>query len=396
MIYLFIISLIPLIISVYDQYFSSIISNEYLYVILFAIEFLVVGIVATSVVIPELTMRQTINNFFVVVVFSVLFSLASVVCADKYLVIDIQSCVLILSIFTLIVSILAIFRKSDSNDNDNLTVDTSSKTTVYLILLLCVLSIIGMTIEPFTNLPLWEGLCIPFIFFLPGYYAINAILPYIDELSTMERSGVAIFTSLIITSIVGLIVFELTGVLDMVITSIIMIILTFIVVVIYMVHVRSIPLNKRYSHRATNNILMAVTIIVLISLVATGIYFTFVGTTTDTSENTLPNATLETSGINKTSDADGYVSFEYGEELTVDMNVTNYDEAGDYVVRVEVVNDTTNRVLNEYPITLGENESQIISTNLTMSSGQKDIRFVLYDAQNQPVVIRHLYANVSE
>ncbi len=37
-----------------------------------------------------------------------------------------------------------------------------------------------------------------------------------------------------------------------------------------------------------------------------------------------------------------------------------------------------------------------IEKNITMETGKKDIRFILYDNNNNPYKIRHLYVNVNE
>jgi len=43
-----------------------------------------------------------------------------------------------------------------------------------------------------------------------------------------------------------------------------------------------------------------------------------------------------------------------------------------------------------------DNETKDIETNITMETGTKDYKFILYDDNNRPYKIRHLYVNVNE
>ncbi len=273
--------------------------------------------------------------------------------------------------------------------------DRTSRTTVYVILLLCIISIIGLTVPPFSNFPLWYGLCIPFVLFLPGYYIVNTLLPRKGQFSLLERLGGAVFISMIITSIVGLITAQYSGELDMVLVSVVMAILTFIIVIIYMIQVRNIRLEERYNHKLTNTILIIIMVIALIGIVGAGIYST--GIDTQLSSEDEGSTTFDVSGINKSANDEGYVSFSDGENLSVDMNVTNLEGKDmNYTIKVEISNDTTDKVLEEYPVSLADGESQVVTTNITMSPGQKDIKFVLYNSDNEATNIRHLYANVTD
>ena len=52
--------------------------------------------------------------------------------------------------------------------------------------------------------------------------------------------------------------------------------------------------------------------------------------------------------------------------------------------------------VSEEEIKVNENENKTIEKNITMETGKKDIRFILYDNNNNPYKIRHLYVNVNE
>ncbi len=379
----------------------QIIHHEYAYVLLFAADFLIVGYAATASVYPKLGYYKTLNNFFVLLAFSLIFSLFSITAARDLFVLNIKNVSLILSICTIIVLMIAYYRHQSPeviSQAEEFIPDRTSKTTVYLILLLCVLAIIGMEVSPFNDVPLWYGLCIPFILFLPGYYTVNMLIPRKDQFSVLERVAGAVFISMIITSIIGLIAVQYAGSLDMINVSVVMVVITFIIVLIYMIRIRSVKEEERFNHRATNIILLIIVALALIGIIASGIYSTDFGTGISSQLNGDESGavTFEVSGINESANDEGYVSFSDGEQVSVDLNVTNIDSKDtDYTVKVEVENDTTNKVLEEYPVSVSEGDSQVITSNITMSPGQKDIKFILYNSDNEATNIRHLYSNVT-
>ncbi len=67
-----------------------------------------------------------------------------------------------------------------------------------------------------------------------------------------------------------------------------------------------------------------------------------------------------------------------------------------YKLKIEIINDTTNEVINKQNIDIKNNKNKQVKQNLTMTTGKKDIRFTLYDDQNKPYKIRHLYVNVND
>ena len=67
-----------------------------------------------------------------------------------------------------------------------------------------------------------------------------------------------------------------------------------------------------------------------------------------------------------------------------------------YKLKIDIINDTSNSTFSEEEIKVNENENKTIEKNITMETGKKDIRFILYDNNNNPYKIRHLHVNVNE
>ena len=403
---LFIIALISIIIS-----YLSIVDNQYFNIGLFAIGFFIAGISATSVLHPSLSFRELTRKFVLILAFGLVFSLLSSIIVTYFMDISLNNINIVLSIFSIILMIIFLFRDNNGNkknsgltteskineniaetvdDIENLTDDggSYSKISSLAILILAVFTLISMTIPPFNVLHVWYFAIIPFIAFVPGYYIINTLVTRKDDLLVVERMSIAVFSSLVIMSIIGLIIVQINGKLNMRYVSIILVILSVILILVYLIKIRKVPNNERFYHRRTNIALVTFAIIAILAVVGSGIY----ATTENLGQG---NTTFVVNGINKTADSNGYVNFTDGENVSVQLNVTNQEHKNmNYTVRVEVHNDTTNKTLTEQPVSLNNGQSWVLPYNLTMSPGQKDIQFVLYK-NNKPYVIRHLYCNVT-
>lgn len=400
MVILLIISLIPFILTAFN-----LVNQEFIIIVLFAIEFLIVGISTTSIIYPLLNFKDLTRKIILIVPFSIIFTLISVIITLNFLKPTISNVIMLLSIISIIFTLISLSRKG-SNDKNNeknesnkdtrpTDVDNSigikepSTKSRYVVLLLCIIALVGMLVPPFNILPLWQGLCIPFILFIPGFYLISAIVPEKNDILTSERVGIGIFTSLIITSVIGLILFEVEGKLNMLHTSIILVIISLIIIISYLYRNRKINSKNRLNYSRLNKILIIITIIALIGVVGSGIYVT-------THNVNQGNTTFVVNGIQKTANPNGYYNFTNGENLTTELNITNNQHKDmNYTVRVEVHNNSTNRVLSENKISLKEGQSTTIPSSITMSPGEKDIQYILYDNENKPYIIRHLYANVT-
>ncbi|OED30278.1 DUF1616 domain-containing protein [Methanosphaera sp. WGK6] len=408
MIILLILTLISLVIVAFN-----LVNDAYIIIALFAIDFMIVGIAATAIIYPGLSFKKLIRKFILIIIFGIIFSLISTVVMLNMLDVSVGNIVLTLSVISFILLLIAILRKRRIGNSDKISQKSSDKQgiskrdnidnsgseekntpiprTIFAICVLCIASLIGMEVPPFSIIPLWFGLCVPFIVFIPGYYLINIVLPRKDEIEFYERVGIAVFTSLIITSLIGLIYVQLNHMLNMRHVSMVVVLFTlFIIVPWYIYRLRKIDVRDRFSSRKTNILLILITGIVIVCVIGSGVY-----STTQTVDQ--GNTTFVIEGINKTVDENGYCNFTNGEVVNSTFTVTNNEhKAMNYTVKVEVHNDSVDNVLSEETFSLNDGESITRPVNMTMGLGQKDIQYVLYTGNNTPYIIRHLYANVSE
>jgi uncharacterized membrane protein len=382
------------------------VNNIYLFIGLFALDFLLVGIVSTKTIKPELTLKEVLRNVKYILPLGLLFSLISsgIVYFMKMTATNI---LIILSIITILISLIAIIRTQDrkkKNENPEEYSEKSILRIIYLLILFCIISYIGIEVPPFSVIPLWFGLCIPFILILPGYLALNIVNPYKDDIRTVERLGISVFISLIITSIIGLILVQIEHLLNMRHVSLVLVVATLIIFLpLYYIRIKEKKTFVLFNDKRLNRIFILMTIIGLIAVVASGVLVSTGnlpnGNNTDTNIDPFVqgNTSFEVTGIHETPDDDGYYSFENGDNLNLSINITNQEHKDmQYTLKIEIINDTANSTFSEENITLKDNQNQIIDQNITMRTGKKDIKFTLFNDNNQPYKIRHLYVDVKE
>ncbi|WP_303235071.1 DUF1616 domain-containing protein [Methanosphaera cuniculi] len=362
---------------------------QYIIIPLFTLEFLLIGITATCLIYPLLTFRQIIRKALLIIAFGIIFSLISLITTIYLLKTRIVNIALVISTMTIVLSALAVYRQDRAiRQAHGETLDIIQR-SIYTIIILSIISIVGIFIPPFNKLPLWAGLCLPFVVFLPGYYVINSIIPQMDELTFLERAVCAIIISTTLTSIIGIIIMQVEGTLNTIHLTLAIIILTIIILIYYVSKIKKVDDDNRFYYKKANTALIIVTIIALFGVIISGVYVQ------DQIINQ-GNTTFEVNGINKTAGDNGYVNFTSDEEVKLTLNLTNHQyENKNYTVQVQIINDTTNRTFAQENITIKDGESKIIPVDLTMSAGQKDIQFILYE-NNKPYIIRHLYANVTD
>ena len=362
---------------------------QYIIIPLFTLEFLLIGITATCLIYPLLTFRQIIRKALLIIAFGIIFSLISLITTIYLLKTRIVNIALVISTMTIVLSALAVYRQDRAiRQAHGETLDIIQR-SIYTIIILSIISIVGIFIPPFNKLPLWAGLCLPFVVFLPGYYVINSIIPQMDELTFLERAVCAIIISTTLTSIIGIIIMQVEGTLNTIHLTLAIIILTIIILIYYVSKIKKVDDDNRFYYKKANTALIIVTIIALFGVIISGVYVQ------DQIINQ-GNTTFEVNGINKTAGDNGYVNFTSDEEVKITLNLTNHQyENKNYTVQVQIINDTTNRTFAQENITIKDGESKIIPVDLTMSAGQKDIQFILYE-NNKPYIIRHLYANVTD
>lgn len=370
--------------------FFSITSDQNIMIGLFSINFLIIGLVSTFIIYPKTNTKQIIRKIILILGFAIIFSLISAIITIYFMQLTMTSILLVMTIISIILILIAVYRTKHDKDifNINIDIENSTKKSLYVIIILGLVTLVGILIPPFNIIPVWYGLCAPFVAFIPGYYILNSLLPKKDELTLLERVGIAVFLSLIITSTIGLILYGVESSINMAHTSIVLIILTYIIIIpAYLSRVKKVNNNQRYTHPKINRALLFITIIGLLALILVGI--------TITTENlTKGNTTFVVEGINQTAGSDGYINMTSNENITSQVNITNHENKKmSYTMKIEIHNETS-KVLSEEKITLKDEESKVIPVNLTMTPGRKDIQYVLYTQRGQPYIKRHLYVNV--
>ena len=372
----------------------KLVTNTYLFVGLFALNFIIVGFFATHTLLPLLTLKQITRKVGLIIAFGLIFSLISTIITN-YLNMTASGILIFLSLISIFLGIITYVQHITQRKQREAPEEFSDKkVNIILIVIaaLCVISYIGMEVPPFSGFPLWFELCIPFIMLIPGYLIINIVIPYRDELRIMERLGIAIFISLIMTSTIGIILVHIEQYLNMRHVSIVLIVITFIILLpAYYIRIKEVDSSERFSNSAVNYLIVILTIIAVCGVIASGL-FIGTGNVDNNTELYQGNTTFTVSGVHENPDEEGYYNFTEGEVINLTMNITNNENKDmDYTLTIEINNDTTDDTIYEKEIQLTNGESKIIQENLTMSNGKKDIRFVLY-TNDEPYKIRHLYA----
>lgn len=379
----------------------NLVNNTYLFVGLFAIDFLVAGIAATNVKYPLLDIKEILRKITLIIPFGLIFSLISVGIVYYYKM-TLSSTLLFLSLIAIIlITISALRTKSNISkiENPKEYAEKHLKRIIVMLIILCIISYIGMEVPPFSVIPLWFGLCIPFVMLLPGYLILNILNPYKDAIRLGERIGISIFTSLVITSIVGLIVVQIEHMLNMRHVTLILIVITLIILLpLYYIRIKEKNTYELFNDYRINRLFTLITVIAIIAILASAALVTSGNWSGDsTSALFQGNTTFEVSGIHNTPDEKGYYNFTNGDELNLTMSVVNDEHKNmEYTLKIEINNETNNITLDEQKIKLKNNERKNIKTNITMTTGKKDIKFILYDNNNQPYKIRHLFVNVKD
>ncbi len=362
---------------------------------MFIIDFVIIGIASTLIFYPSLSFKELTRKVAYMLGFGILFTLVSVLIANYLFNIKDHTMLMIMSSLAIILVICAYIRQrsqykealKEITDTDN-----SVAGSTYAILVLSLITLVALFLPPFNVIPIWYGLAILFIVFIPGYLIINSIIPLKEEIEFIERFGIACFITMILSALFGLIIFEIEGNINLTHVTGILILLTLIIFIpAYIYRTRKIDIKKRFKNPKVDRVLIILTIISLIIVIVAGIYVNAAGIT-----NKPGNSTLDIEGIAGTPGADNYYNFTSGENLTLNMKTTNHEyKESHYSIIIEVKNDTTDKQLYNHTFKSNNNQTTDVPYNLTMTSGKKDIVFKLYKNNlTAPSVIKHLYVNV--
>lgn len=398
MVVLFVLSLIPLILSI-----INLVNNTYLLIGLFVLDFIVVGILSAIAMNPLLPFREVIKKITTIIPLGFVFSIISAGIV-YYMKMTTSSILVFLSIFAVIIFVMAYIRTRTRKEQIENPADYNEKHLVRIIFVLavfCVVSYVGMEVPPFSVIPLWFGLCVPFICILPGYLGLNILNPYKDAIRLMERLGISFFISLVITSIIGLILVQLEHMLNMRHVSLILVVITLIIFLpLYYIRIKEKKTQVLFSDSRLNKIFVLMTIVAIIAVLASGILVSSgnIGTA-DNNPGSLfqGNTTIDIKGMTKTPGADGYYNFTNGDVLDLTVVIKNNENRDmNYKLKIDVVNNTSEKTFDEQKISIKNSQSKQIKTNITMTSGKKEIRFTLYDDNNKATKIRRLHVNVNK
>ena len=365
-------------------------------------EFLIVGIVSTMAMNPLLSFKEIVRKIKQIIPFGLIFSFISTIIV-YFSKMTVSSVLIFLSIIAIIFSIITYIRKQstiDKIENPEEYTEKHIRRILYVLAIFCVIAYIGMEIPPFSVIPLWYGLCIPFIVLLPGYLCVNIINPYKDEIRIMERVGISVFISLVITSIIGLILVQIEHFLNMRHVSLILVVVTLIILLpLYYIRIKEKKSFVLFSHPTINKLFILMTILSLIAVIASGVLVISGNNDNTKGENIFfqGNTSFEVKGIHETPDSNGYYNFTNNNNLNLTVSIMNNEHKDmNYKLKIEIINDTTNKTYLEENVMVKDNETKDIETNITMETGTKDYKFILYDDNNRPYKIRHLYVNVNE
>ncbi len=398
LIVLFILSIIPLALNI-----MKMVNNELLFIGLFALDFLIVGILSTMARNPLLGFKEIIRKISSIILYGLIFSLLSTAIV-YYRNLSVGTTLIILSIIAIILVITAYLRKESTIqkiENPEEYTEKHIRRILYVLVIFCIVSYIGMEIPPFSVIPLWFGLCVPFIILIPGYLCLNILNPYKDEFRIMERIWISIFLSLVITSIIGLILVQIEHLLNMRHVSLVLVVVTLIILIpLYYIRIKEKKSFVLFSNQTINRLFILMTIVAIVAVISSGLLVTNGYLHNDKNDEKLflqGNTTFEVNGIHTTPDDDGYYTFYNGENINLSVNIKN-DENHDmnYRLKIDIINDTTNNTFSDEKIGVKDKENKIIDKNITMTTGKKDIQFTLYDNNNHPYKIRHLYVTVKE
>ena len=378
----------------------------YLFVLSFVVEFIILGFTSTQIVYPLLSIKQIIKKPAYILAFSLVVSLIGILLCRYTIGLSIPKLIAFLACLSIIFIIISALNKYNqyNQENPKSLPDYINRTTpisTYAIIIYCIISLIGMVVPPFSILPLWQALCIPLVIIIPGHLIVTSLLRRHKDLEILERMVVASFTSLVITSLIGIMVLLTENVMDMKHVSIILVFLTLLILLpIYILRTRPISLKERFKYPLMDNFLIAIAIISLIIVIASGVY---INTTNlaDTVDNTptvdVPtgNTTFDVNGNVGSAGEDGNFTFDNGQKLSLNVSIENLENKDtNYTLTVSIQNETVNNTIEEFNVTLADKEKEIIPVNLTMTTGQKDIVFTLYK-EGQAYKILHLYSKVN-
>lgn len=381
-------------------------TNMYLFIILFAVEFIIIGYSCTKTLYPLATFKQLAYKVIHHLTFGITFSLVTALISNYFLkkitFIPLETTnmfLILLSIISIIVVVIARTRVKKAQANEDLNidkyVDKSVAESTYALVIFCIIAFVGINVPPFSVIPLWFGLCAPFFVIIPGYLITNTLFPRKGEIALQERLGIAIFVSLILMSIIGFTYAQVCHSLNMRIVTLIMLFMVLIILIpAYILKTRNIEVKKRFSNPTIDKLFIIMAIIALIAVISSGIY---VNAETITNNVQQGNTTFEIEGITQSPSSDGYYEFEDGEELTLNISLTNQENADvNYKISVQTHNDSANKEISTLNETVKNGQKVDIPYNLTMTSGKKDITFTLYKDDGEAYKIKHLYVNIGE
>jgi hypothetical protein len=178
----------------------------------------------------------------------------------------------------------------------------------------------------------------------------------------MERIGISIFLSLVITSIVGLILVQIEHFLNMRHVSLVLVVITLVILLpLYYIRIKEKRTYVLFSNATLNKIFILITILAIIAVISSGVLVSTGNLNNNNESEKLfaqGNTTFEVTGIHETPDSEGYYNFTNEEELNLTVNIQN-DENKDmnYRLKIDIINDTENTTFSDENITVKATEN---------------------------------------
>ncbi|WP_081882645.1 DUF1616 domain-containing protein [Methanobacterium sp. SMA-27] len=341
------------------------------------------------------------------IIISVLLTLLLILITNiKILGINLTSAILLIGIFTILLSFNALKKDTTINEDDDVkTIDKTSfiSKDLLLIFLTTLLAIIFIVTPKLNETFIRTILGLFLILFIPGYSLIAALFPKKDDLNGIERAALSFGLSIAVTPLIGLALNYTPWGIRLTPILISLSAFTIIMVLIAYIRRRSVPEDEKFyvnfggffssikgmfkGESKTSRILSIILIISIILAIGTTAYIIV----KPKQGETFTEFYLLGPG-GKASDYP--TNLTVGQNASVIIGVVNHEYK---TVDYNVVVTSDGVIMSEQNITLTNGNKTEIPYNFTVSStGTKKIEFLLYKLPDTTNIYRslHLFVNV--
>jgi uncharacterized membrane protein len=283
---------------------------------------------------------------------------------------------------------------------------------IQVVIALVLLTCIFIMIPTLSNTPIRTALGLPMVLFLPGYALIAALFPAKDDLDGIERFALSFGLSIAVVPLIGLALNYTPWGIRLYPILISLSAFTIIMCVIAVFRRNSLPeddkftvpfhsayvsLKEEISKKPENKLDRILTILLVLSIVASIVTLAYVVVTPKEGEKFTEFYILGPEGM-----ADGYpTELQLGQNGTVIIGVVNHEYADtEYSIELMLENNSQQMDQELLHITLPHNETWEKEVTFTPTSAGEDMKlqFLLYKDKKmtEPYRDLHLWINVSE